>query len=83
MANPGGFLAHLIKLVTTIICLRYVNDKHSIMTVRAFQIFLIHSILGMFRFGNFTINFYLDFNYLTQIINLLFFYYRQYSKPDW
>ncbi|CAD6222342.1 GSCOCG00000923001-RA-CDS [Cotesia congregata] len=52
MANPGGFLAHLIKLVTTIICLRYVNDKNSIMIVRAFQIFLIHSILGMFRFGS-------------------------------
>ncbi|XP_057330062.1 uncharacterized protein LOC130670637 isoform X1 [Microplitis mediator] len=52
MANPGGFLAHFIKLITTIICLRYIDDTNSIIITRAFQIFIIHSILGMFRFGS-------------------------------
>ncbi|CAG5095772.1 Protein of unknown function [Cotesia congregata] len=65
MANPGGFLAHLIKLVTTIICLRYVNDKNSIMIVRAFQIFLIHSILG--------IEFYDRMSNIVEIIPFAFF----------
>ncbi|KAK0162971.1 hypothetical protein PV327_006695 [Microctonus hyperodae] len=52
MANPGGFLANLIKLVITIVCMRYLEDAYSIMIYRAFQIFLVHSILGMFRFGS-------------------------------
>ncbi|XP_034947481.1 uncharacterized protein [Chelonus insularis] len=52
MANPAGFLAHLIKLIITIICLKYFEGVLSTITVRACQIFLVHSIIGMFRFGN-------------------------------
>ncbi|XP_015109386.1 uncharacterized protein LOC107036152 [Diachasma alloeum] len=52
MANPGGFLAHLVKLVTTIICMGYLDENSSGLTHRAFQINLVHSILGMFRFGS-------------------------------
>ncbi|XP_011309191.1 uncharacterized protein [Fopius arisanus] len=52
MANPGGFFAHLVKFIITIICMGYFDDKSSGLTQRAFQIYLVHSILGMFRFGS-------------------------------
>jgi hypothetical protein len=57
MANPGTVIAHIVKLVVTIACMKFFKDSFSLRVseqgwaVRAFQILLVHSILGIFRYG--------------------------------
>ncbi|XP_046607129.1 uncharacterized protein LOC124298752 [Neodiprion virginianus] len=58
MTDLSTTVAHLTKLGTSIVCMKYFNDPYSILVsdnhwaTRAFQILLFHSILGIFRFGN-------------------------------
>ncbi|XP_043283793.1 uncharacterized protein [Venturia canescens] len=57
MANAGTLVAHLFKLAVTLVCMRYIESSYKIFSnendwaARAFQILLIHSILGVFTFG--------------------------------
>lgn len=57
MTDPTTTIAHLAKFVTSLICMKYFDEPYSILVsknqwaTRAFQILLIHSILGIFRFG--------------------------------
>ncbi|KZC05453.1 PREDICTED: uncharacterized protein LOC107193851 [Dufourea novaeangliae] len=54
MACPSGVIAHLAKLIVTVCCMKAIGisyDKTSTWSVRAFQILLSHSILGILRFG--------------------------------
>ena len=59
MANPGTVIAHVVKLVTTLICMKFFKDSYSLRAVeqgwaiRAFQIMLVHSILGIIRYSKF------------------------------
>lgn len=59
MANPGTVIAHIAKLVITIGCMNFFKDSFSLRAseqawaVRAFQILLAHSVLGILRFGKF------------------------------
>ena len=58
MANPATVVAHGVKLVVTISCMQFFKDSFSLQVtnegwaVRAMQILLIHSIMGIFRYGN-------------------------------
>ena len=57
MVNAGSVVAHLFKLAVTLICMRYIESSYSIFAngsgwaVRAFQILLVHSVLGILTFG--------------------------------
>lgn len=57
MANAGSVLAHFFKLTVTLICMRYLESPYSIFaneggwSARAFQILLLHSVLGILTFG--------------------------------
>lgn len=65
MTDPSTILAHLAKLGTTVICMKYFNDPYSVLVsdnqwaTRAFQILFLHSLLGIFRFGNLSSSKYL------------------------
>ncbi|XP_014238499.1 uncharacterized protein LOC106660154 [Trichogramma pretiosum] len=57
MANPSAAIAHVVKLVITLFCMQFVDNSFSIQilekgwAIRAFQILLIHSVLGIIRYG--------------------------------
>lgn len=53
MVNPGCTVAHLVKLAVTLLSMKYMQtlQSHHEWVMRSFQIFLIHSILGILRFG--------------------------------
>lgn len=57
MANAGTLVAHLFKLIVTLVCMRYIESSYKIFSnendwaARAFQILLVHSILGVLTFG--------------------------------
>ena len=59
MANPGTIIAHLTKLIVTLICMQLFNDSFSfkvsdqIWVIRALQVLLMHSIIGIIRYGKF------------------------------
>ncbi|XP_012262838.1 uncharacterized protein LOC105689970 [Athalia rosae] len=58
MADPSTTIAHLAKLGTSIVCMKYFDEPYSILVshnqwaTRAFQILFFHSLIGVFRFGN-------------------------------
>lgn len=54
MVCPSSVVAHLAKFIVTIACMITLRDpfgKTSPWSFRAFQILLLHSILGILRFG--------------------------------
>ncbi|XP_076547632.1 uncharacterized protein LOC143305989 isoform X2 [Osmia lignaria lignaria] len=54
MFCPSSVLAHLAKFVVTIGCMRALNNyygKATTWSVRAFQMQLLHSMVGLLRFG--------------------------------
>ncbi|XP_053998716.1 uncharacterized protein LOC128887158 isoform X1 [Hylaeus anthracinus] len=54
MVCPSSVLAHLSKFIVTIGCMKFLGDSYGKATtwsLRAFQILLSHSILGILRFG--------------------------------
>ncbi|XP_043471493.1 uncharacterized protein LOC122504436 [Leptopilina heterotoma] len=84
MANPCSVVAHLVKLIVTIVCMKFFKDSflfnatdHT-WAVRALQIFLTHSALGIIRFGTSSTtkrfrNFYDWFSVLVEIAPFAFF----------
>ncbi|XP_011495809.1 PREDICTED: uncharacterized protein LOC105360568 [Ceratosolen solmsi marchali] len=84
MANPGTVIAHIVKLIVTITCMKFFKDSFTLRAaeqgwaVRAFQILLVHSILGIFRFGGPGItkrfrNFYELFSSVIEVVPFAFF----------
>lgn len=57
MANLGTVIAHVAKLIVTIICMKFFRDSFQLRVtdqlwaVRALQMMLVHSIMGIFRYG--------------------------------
>ncbi|XP_026827917.1 calcium-dependent protein kinase 27 isoform X2 [Ooceraea biroi] len=57
MVNTGSLLAHFVKLLVTTICISHLAEpcrakaSSTAWSLRAFLILLMHSILGIFRFG--------------------------------
>ncbi|XP_051174600.1 uncharacterized protein LOC127290209 [Leptopilina boulardi] len=84
MANPCSVVAHLVKLIVTIACMKFFKDgflfkaiDHA-WAVRALQILLTHSALGIIRFGTSSTtkrfrNFYDWFSVLVEIAPFAFF----------
>ncbi|OXU28918.1 hypothetical protein TSAR_006807 [Trichomalopsis sarcophagae] len=84
MANPGTVVAHIAKLVITIACMKFFKDSFSLRVteqswaVRALQILLVHSILGIFRYGGSSTtkrfrNFYELFTSIIEVVPFAFF----------
>ncbi|XP_076169391.1 uncharacterized protein LOC143147714 isoform X1 [Ptiloglossa arizonensis] len=77
MVCPSSVLAHLSKFIVTIGCMKNIGDpysKASTWSLRAFQILLSHSILGILRFGAPFIT------SATNIVKYLRIFYDWYSK---
>ncbi|XP_076291840.1 uncharacterized protein LOC143214533 [Lasioglossum baleicum] len=54
MVCPSGVVAHLAKFIVTIGCINTISNpygKASVWSLRAFQILLSHSVIGILRFG--------------------------------
>ncbi|XP_076647777.1 uncharacterized protein LOC143356185 [Halictus rubicundus] len=54
MVCPSGVIAHLAKFIVTIGCINTIGNpygKASFWSLRAFQILLSHSVIGILRFG--------------------------------
>ncbi|XP_031849449.1 uncharacterized protein LOC116434817 [Nomia melanderi] len=77
MVCSSCVIAHLIKFIVTIGCMKAVDNLHdraSIWSLRAFQILLSHSIIGILRFGAPCIT------SATALIKYLRIFYDWYSK---
>ncbi|KAL0100604.1 hypothetical protein PUN28_019183 [Cardiocondyla obscurior] len=57
MVNPSSVVAHLVKLLVTIVCMKYLTEPYQAKalpitwSMRAFRILFMHSVLGIFRYG--------------------------------
>ncbi|XP_058798462.1 uncharacterized protein LOC131668371 [Phymastichus coffea] len=84
MANPGTVIAHLAKLIVTIVCMKFFKDAFSLRVieyawaVRAFQMLFVHSILGILRYGGSSTtkrfrNFYESFSSVVEVVPFALF----------
>lgn len=57
MVNAGSAVAHFVKLLVTAVCMRHLAEPYrakvlpTTWCLSAFRILFMHSILGIFRFG--------------------------------
>ncbi|KAJ8688323.1 hypothetical protein QAD02_024118 [Eretmocerus hayati] len=84
MVNTGSVIAHITKLLTSALCLKFFQNSLSLRVaeqgwaVCALQILLVHSVIGVLRFGGPSTtkrfrNFYESFSSLIEVVPSAFF----------